>query len=1257
MPRLKIGLWGGLSVTVSLLAVIFYTHDFSSIINDGFIFKNPTEKKADQEKPPPGYTGTDPSGYIINEFTGLALSGTSVTATAPVGGSWEFLLNNPTLYDGSLLRVYSWSATGTPIVTGTYTMSVSSTTSGYQISPTCAPSASAYTPVGGSTISLGQPITLAPTGILDIRCANNPSYYPFILDNTSPAVQYNHIFLQPLSAPSLCSSGTVTGTIFVDRNVNGVYDAGTDIPRPHVYVSAYDANNALIDQCRTTQEGLYAFSVTSSEAFRIEVSSTTVPYPPFTWGIPSTSVYSPYIFGTAPASALDSSFVTSTGYGYNAIGNRVWLDLNGNGRQDAGEEGFSGVQVQLYQGTYNSGSLVGTATTSAIGEFYFGGPSAQNMSSGNVVSSTAYYLVIQGTSVNGGGVTYSRVNSAAALGNSELDSASAEHTASGSYQTFTVGAGVNNYSYDFGFTTRDMYATTTPSSTTASAGETVVVTIDYGNRASLSVTSIEIAAVVPTGTTFVSASSSAGWTCSDGATAGTLCMASSTPSTFTYNTTGTIDFAVQIESGASFPIYVNPYLRQQQTICLPPEEGGCIGGVPYVGDHNILNNTATTTISEPSGGGTVELALTNTANTSTVVAGNTALFTLGYTNNGTATATGVTISHTVPTGTTYVAGSSTGSWSCSDGATAGTACNATIGSVAASATGTVIFAAQAVSGYTGTITSTASITDDGASGADTSLSNNTATTTITATSTPAAESSPAPSSGGGGIVTQPPLAVEASLRVIDPCRLQGELLLRASGMTRYIVGTDAAFTNAQWIDIPRVTNRLSRLWNFSGVGIETIYVRVQNNAGNMSDVAVLTETVDTSSCSQVDPLMPPSLEEDEPQEEPLEEQEENAVGGSVCEFRCDEISYDVYIVTPEGEERHSDSSFVQRLSLFEVGSDRSQPDLGIERIMFEDSSNIDSDFNDVVLEVTKNCGSGTLVVEMISVSASWEHQIRIRVFRDGVEQDDILLWENSHEAAQRQSGRQVIVPVQQVLLACRPVLRLDACPVCQDVRSFLYIVGRDGRERYMSSQYSRVESRVDGYTRVSFEDGANLGDRDFNDVILDMKKSCDSSQSNVRFVSYDAQQRHQVRVKYFARGREIDDQLVWRDVSRATPERNVSFEKSLQICKEKRTLSVDTTDESLSCVPPYLTSFIHEGGNNDPRQVRKLQNFLRIYEGFDSVITTGIYNRPTYAAVVQFQERYAEDILAPWNLRKGTGWVYLTTRKKINEQYCLFSSQ
>ncbi len=50
------------------------------------------------------------------------------------------------------------------------------------------------------------------------------------------------------------------------------------------------------------------------------------------------------------------------------IGDRVWLDIDKDGIQDAGEPGISGVTVTLYD---NTGAIVATAITDANGNYLF----------------------------------------------------------------------------------------------------------------------------------------------------------------------------------------------------------------------------------------------------------------------------------------------------------------------------------------------------------------------------------------------------------------------------------------------------------------------------------------------------------------------------------------------------------------------------------------------------------------------------------------------------------------------------------------------------------------------------------------------------------------------------------------------------------------------------------------------------------------------------------------------------------------------
>ncbi len=84
----------------------------------------------------------------------------------------------------------------------------------------------------------------------------------------------------------------------------------------------------------------------------------------------------------------------------------------------------------------------------------------------------------------------------------------------------------------------------------------------------------------------------------------------------------------------------------------------------------------------------------------------------------------------------------------------------------------------------------------------------------------------------------------------------------------------------------------------------------------------------------------------------------------------------------------------------------------------------------------------------------------------------------------------------------------------------------------------------------------------------------------------------------------------------------------------------------------YLLEYLKIGQNNNPVEVRKLQVFLRDYEGFGNLAVSGFFDQATFDAVSVFQKKYGSDVLTPWGHEDSTGYVYITTKKKVNEIYC-----
>lgn len=88
-------------------------------------------------------------------------------------------------------------------------------------------------------------------------------------------------------------------------------------------------------------------------------------------------------------------------------------------------------------------------------------------------------------------------------------------------------------------------------------------------------------------------------------------------------------------------------------------------------------------------------------------------------------------------------------------------------------------------------------------------------------------------------------------------------------------------------------------------------------------------------------------------------------------------------------------------------------------------------------------------------------------------------------------------------------------------------------------------------------------------------------------------------------------------------------------------------DQDFQCSSEvYVSNPVRFGAANNPRDVRLLEEFLNTYENAGLEVN-GVYDQADFDAVVAWQEKYASDILAPWGLTQGTGYVYTTSLAKI----------
>ncbi|MEE9414314.1 MAG: SdrD B-like domain-containing protein [Acidimicrobiales bacterium] len=203
------------------------------------------------------------------------------------------------------------------------------------------------------------------------------------------------------------------------------------------------------------------------------------------------------------------------------LGNRIWLDSDGDGIQDPGEPPIAGVTVNLYDG---SATLVSSATTDANGNYSFVADDAPNVSttpsqgavSGGLSLSETYTIRLDNAADHTGPGPLAILDLTVAdqgTDTSDSDATLSDTLSTGSsYPEITVtplgAAGNNDHHEDFGLTAGVLdlaLAKTIVSSAPFGEGDEVEFEITVTNQGQVPVDSIEITDYIPAGFTFFTA--------------------------------------------------------------------------------------------------------------------------------------------------------------------------------------------------------------------------------------------------------------------------------------------------------------------------------------------------------------------------------------------------------------------------------------------------------------------------------------------------------------------------------------------------------------------------------------------------------------------------------------------------------------------------------------------------------------------------------------------------------------------------------
>ena len=216
--------------------------------------------------------------------------------------------------------------------------------------------------------------------------------------------------------------------VFQDTNANGIQDAG-EPGIAGVTVNLKNAAGVVVGTTVTAANGSYGFDVAPG-TYSVQVVAPGYSVAPQTQGT-NTAIDSNIdaTGNSAPvtlSSGQSNNTIDAGLYKMASLGDRVWLDTNGNGQQDAGELGKAGVVVNLLNA---AGAVIATQTTDANGNYLF-----TNLTPGS--------YSVQFTAPTGYDLTTANVGAAA----SDSDA----NATTGITSQYTLGSGETNLTVDAG---------------------------------------------------------------------------------------------------------------------------------------------------------------------------------------------------------------------------------------------------------------------------------------------------------------------------------------------------------------------------------------------------------------------------------------------------------------------------------------------------------------------------------------------------------------------------------------------------------------------------------------------------------------------------------------------------------------------------------------------------------------------------------------------------------------------------------------